>query len=95
MHADIWPDRIEIHIDILETNSLRQEEWDPLFNDLKAEHVPSLTPVGERKAVTGGLDCRIDVTVYRTALMSDEEITRILAKYRIRPNVRSEKSGPA
>jgi len=94
MFADIWPDRIEIHIDILETNSLRQEEWGPLFDDLKAEPVPSLTPVGERKAVTGGLDHRIDVTVYRTVPMSDEEIARILAKYRIRANVCSEKSGP-
>ena len=95
MHADIWPDRIAISIDILEANSLRQEELQSLLTDLKAEHVPSFTPVGERVAVTAGLDHRIDVTVYRTAPMSDEEITTILAKYRIRPNPRSEKSSPA
>ena len=95
MNADIWPDRIEIRGDILETNSLRQEEWGPLFDDLKAEHVPSLTPVGERMAVTGGLDHRINVTVRRTALMSDQEITRILAKYRIPANMCSDKFGPA
>ncbi|MGA3328691.1 MAG: hypothetical protein ABSF45_29940 [Terriglobia bacterium] len=95
MYADIWPDRIVIHADILEPNSLRQEEWAPLLTDLKAEHVPSFTPVGERIAVTAGLDHRVDVTVYRTAPMSDEEITAILAKYRIRPNVRSEESSPA
>ena len=94
MHADIWPDRIDLHIDISEANSLPQKAWDPLLNDLKAEPVPSLTPGGERKAVIGELNRRIHVIVYRTAAMSDEEISRVLAKYRIRASVRSEKSGP-
>lgn len=95
MYADIWPDRIDIRVNLLETNPLPQEAWGLLLNDLKAKHVPSFTPLGERIAVTGGVDYRIYVTVHRTALMSDEEITRILTKYRIRANIPSDKSGPA
>jgi hypothetical protein len=94
MHADIWPHRIDIHVDISEANSLSQQAWDPLLNDLKAESVPPLTPAGERTAVIGEPDGRMHVIVYRTTPMSDEEVTRVLAKYRIRASVRSEESGP-
>ena len=94
MHADISPHRIDIHIDISQANSLPREAWGRLLDDLKAEHVPSFTPVGERKAVIAEPDGRIHVIVYRTTPMSDEEITRVLAKYRIRASVRSEGSRP-
>lgn len=79
MHATIWPHRI----DILGTNSFAKDAWEPLLNDLKAEHVPSATPIGKRMAVTIGPNGRVDAFVYRTTPMPDEEVIRILAKHGI------------
>lgn len=90
MHATIWKDRI----DILGSESLPKEKWEPLLDELKAEHVPSFTPVGKRMAicVTSG---RTDCFIYRTTDMSDEEIIRILRNYGIPASIGSEKAPSA
>jgi hypothetical protein len=88
MRATIWPHRI----DILGANSLAQQEWEPLLNDLRAEHVPSATPVGKRMAVTLGLGGRTDAFVYRTAPIPDDEVVRILGKYGIAARIGVEES---
>lgn len=78
MRAIVWRHRI----DILSSESLPKEKWEPLLNDLKAEHVPSATPSGERVAIVSGHD-GVDAFVYRTADMADDEIVRILDRYGI------------
>ena len=83
MRATIWPHRI----DILGANSLAQWGWEPLLNDLKAEHVPSATPVGKRMAVTLGPSGRTDAFIYRTTPIPDDQVIRILAKYGIDASV--------
>jgi hypothetical protein len=75
MEANIWPHRI----DILGAN-LPKEAWEPLLNELRAEHVPSLTPTGKRLSVFVSPKGRVDAVIYRTAPMPDEEIARILEK---------------
>ena len=87
MDAFVWPHRI----DILGANSLAQQQWEPLLNELKAEHVPSATPVGKRMAVVLGPDGRTDAFVYRTAPMPDDEVVCILAKYGIVARIGVEK----
>lgn len=77
MEAKVWPDRI----DILGATAVRSEVWEPLLDELKAEHVPSLTPKGKRMFVVVTFDGRIDAFIYRTAPMSDEEVVNILEKY--------------
>lgn len=83
MRATIWPHRI----DILGANSLAQRGWEPLLNDLKAEHVASATPVGKRMAVTLGPSGRTDAFIYRTTPIADDQVIRILAKYGIAASV--------
>ncbi|MGH9711762.1 MAG: hypothetical protein ACRD5M_00475 [Candidatus Acidiferrales bacterium] len=83
MRATIWPHRI----DILGANWLPQQAWEPLLNDLKAEHVPSATPVGKRMAVTLGPNGRTDAFVYRTTPIADAKVVRILQKYGIASSI--------
>jgi hypothetical protein len=86
MHATIWQDRIGI----LGAESLPKEKWEPLLDELKAEHVPSGTPAGKRHAIFLTPTGRTDAFVYRTTDMADEEIIRILGKYGIPASVSSE-----
>jgi hypothetical protein len=86
MHATIWQNRI----DILGAESLPKEKWVPLLDELKAEHVPSATPVGKRMAIFATPSGRTDAFIYRTTDMADEEIIRILGKYGIPAGVGSE-----
>lgn len=78
MRAIVWRHRI----DILGSESLPKEKWDPLLDDLKAEHVPSVTPTGKRVAIVSS-SAGVDAFVYRTANMTDDEIVRILDTYGI------------
>lgn len=79
MQAIVWHHRI----DILRANSVPKEVWESLLNELKAEHVPSFTPVGKRMAAAVGPTGRVDAFVYRTAPIADDEVIHILAKYGI------------
>lgn len=87
MHAVVWKHRI----DIFGAQALPKDKWDPLLNELKAEHVPSATPPGKRAAVVGGPGGQTDAFVYRTADMADEEVIRILDKYGITAKIGAEK----
>jgi hypothetical protein len=69
-------------IDILGA-ALPREKWEPLLDELKAEHIPSLTPTGKRLSVVVGPSSRIDAFIFRTTTMPDEEVLRILGKYGI------------
>jgi hypothetical protein len=60
------------------------------LDELKAEHVPSLTPTGKRLSVVLNPSGRLDAFIYRTAAMPDEEAIRILGKYGISASVGSE-----
>jgi len=90
MRATIWPDRI----DILGADSLPRQKWEPLLNDLKAVHVPSVTAVGKRMAVTVGRSGRTDASVYRSTPIPDNEVIRILAKYGITASIGVENGPP-
>lgn len=79
MEAKVWPERI----DILGASALGSEKWEPLLDELKAEHVPSLTPNGKRMSVVVAFSGRLDAFIYRTAPISDEEVVNILEKYGI------------
>lgn len=87
MHATVSQHRIEI----LDAGSLPKQAWDPLLDELKAEHVPSATTVGKRMAVvpgpSGGMYAAF---IYRTTAIPDEELIRILKKYGIPASVGSE-----
>jgi hypothetical protein len=86
MHAIIR----RVRIDIFGVESLPRERWEPLLDELKAEHVPSATPAGKRHAIFPTASGRTDAFVYRTTDMADEEIIRILEKYGIPASVGSE-----
>jgi hypothetical protein len=86
MQATIWAHRI----DILGANSLPKKMWEPLLNELKAEHVPSATPVGKRMAATLGPNGRTDAFIYRTVAVADEEVVQILGKYGIPASIAPE-----
>jgi len=79
MEAIVWPQRI----DILGASALCKEAWEPLLDDLKAEHVPSFTPTGKRLCVAVGPSGRLDAFIYRTIAMPDDDVVRILAKHGI------------
>jgi len=64
--------------------SLPKESWEPLLDELKAEHVPSLMQQGKRSSVVVGPTGRVDAFIYRTTPMPDEEVVRILGKHGIR-----------
>lgn len=85
MDATVWPTRI----DILGA-ALPKEVWDPLLDELKVEHVPSLTPTGKRLSVVVGPTGRVDAFIYRTHPMTDEGVVRILKKYGITATIGSE-----
>lgn len=78
MKAQIWPHRI----DILGA-ALPRESWEPLLDELKAEHVPALTPTGKRLSAVVSPTGRIDAFIYRTSSLSEDEIAGILTKYGI------------
>jgi hypothetical protein len=90
MHATIWPSRI----DILGAGELAKESWEPLLDELKAEHVPSLTPTGKRLSGVISPSGRADAFIYRTIALPDEETIRILGKYGIQASVGSEGDAP-
>ncbi|GEM_PF-4388962 len=91
MHAIVSRNRI----DILGAQSLPKGKWEPLLDELKAEHVPSATPAGKRHAISMTPSGRTDAFIYRTADMADEEIIRILGKYGIPAGVGSESTASA
>jgi hypothetical protein len=87
MHATFWKHRI----DIFDAGSLPKQAWEPLLDELKAEHVPSATPIGKRMAVASGSSEGIYTAfIYRTMAIPDEELARILDKYGIPASVGSE-----
>lgn len=86
MHAIVRPNRI----DILGASALSKDAWDPMLDELKAMHVPSLTPVGKRMSASVSPSGRMDAFIYRTSSMPDAEVVRILGKYGIQANVSSE-----
>jgi hypothetical protein len=78
VHAIVRPTRI----DIKGSSGIARETWEPLLDDLKAVHMPGLTPTGKRMMVAVGPTGRIDAFIYRTGL-SDEEVLRVLEKHGI------------
>jgi len=65
MHATVWPSRI----DILGASAVAGEVWEPLLDELKAEHVSSFTPTGKRLSVVLSPSGRLDAFIYRTIAM--------------------------
>jgi hypothetical protein len=86
MHATVRPNRI----DILGAGAVAKGVWEPLLNELKAEHVPSLTPTGKRMSVVLSPNGRLDAFIYRTNAMPETRVIRILGKYGIQASVGSE-----
>jgi hypothetical protein len=78
MHAIVRSARIDIE----GSSAIARETWEPLLDDLKAVHMPGLTPTGKRLTVAVGPTGRIDAFIYRTG-MADEEVIRVLGKYGI------------
>jgi hypothetical protein len=78
MHAIIRPARIDIE----GSSGIAKESWEPLLDDLKAVHIPGLTPTGKRLTVAVGPTGRIDAFIYRTG-MSNEDVILVLEKYGI------------
>src|SRR5271170_3134596 len=78
MHAIVRPNRIDIE----GSSGIGRETWEPLLDDLKAVHMPGLTPTGKRLLVAGNPGGRVDAFIYRTGL-SDEDVIRVLGKYGI------------
>lgn len=91
MHAAVWPSCI----DIFGAGALSEETWERLLDELKAEHVPSLTPAGKRMSVGQTANGQINVTVYRTAGMSSQEIIHVLRRHGIEAMIGSAKSASA
>ena len=79
MNAIVWHHRIDIH-----DATLPEEDWDRLLDELKAEHVPSLTPPGKRMTVVLAPQDRMNVFIYRTQQISDEEVILVLFEARNR-----------
>lgn len=89
MHAIVWPHRIDILGARAEGDGF---SWNPLLDDLKAEHAPSATPHGKKLSVVLSPQGRLDAFVYRTAQMSDDGVIRILNKHGIEASVGRENS---
>ncbi len=90
MRAVIWKHRI----DILRADQLPNEKWDGLLDELKAEHVPSATPIGKRLAVVGVSAGGTVAFIYRTSDMPDEQVVEILRKHGIPASIGSEDAAP-
>ena len=88
MHATVWPNRI----DILGASAAGREVWEHLLDELKAEHVPALTPTGKRMSLALNPNGRLDAFIYRTTAMPDAKVIRILGKYGIQASVSSEQA---
>jgi hypothetical protein len=82
VHARISSQRIVIY-----DAQASEEAWTPLLDDLKAEHVPGVTPAGKRMTMVVEEGGRIVAFIYRTAPLRDEEVVRILAKHGIPANL--------
>jgi hypothetical protein len=61
-----------------------------MLDELKAEHVPGLTPNGKRMMVAVAPGGRMDGFIYRTTSMTDQDVIRILRKYGIEANAESD-----
>jgi hypothetical protein len=85
-HAIVRPTRI----DIKGATAVPTESWQPMLDDLKAEHFPGFTPNGKRMMVALGPSGRMDGFIYRTTAMPDEDVVRILQKYGIEANVETD-----
>jgi hypothetical protein len=84
MHAIVRPHRI----DISGRNDLARTSWTAMLDELKAEHVPSQTPIGERMLVIHGA-----IFIFRINDlfdMPDAEVVRILERYGIEANIDAE-----
>lgn len=87
MEASVSQNRI----DILGA-ALPKEKWESLLDELKAEHVRGQTPFGKRMSVVVSRSGRIDALIYRTAIMADKEVIRILGKYGISATMNAPKT---
>ena len=56
MHASVRRNRI----DILGAVAVSKESWESMLDELKAEHVPALTPTGKRMSVVVSPNGRVD-----------------------------------
>jgi hypothetical protein len=90
MRAVVWPHRIDFLGARAEGGGF---SWEPLLDDLKAEHVASVTPHGKRLSVVLNPQGRLDAFVYRTARMSDDEVIHILNEHGIEASVGRESEG--
>jgi len=87
MNATVWHHRIDIR-----GATLSREEWNRLLDELKAEHVPSLTSSGKRVTVVLAPQDSMDAFIYRTQSTSDEEVVRILSKHGIEASIGTKQS---
>lgn len=69
-------------IDIEGSNGVPKDSWEPLLDELKAIHMPGLTPTGKRMMVAVNPSGRVDAFIYRTG-MPDEAVVRVLERYGI------------
>jgi hypothetical protein len=86
MHAIVRPTRIDIE----GATAVATESWQPMLDELQAEHVPGLTPNGKRMMVAVTPSGRMDGSIYRTTSMADEDVIRILRKYGIEANAETD-----
>jgi hypothetical protein len=84
MHAIVRPTRIDIE----GANAVEAEVWQPMLDELKAEHVPGQTPSGERMLVfsRGIIIFRINELLD----MPDGEVVKILGKHGIEAHVEGD-----
>jgi hypothetical protein len=78
MHAIVRTARIDIE----GANGVSKDSWEPLLDELKAVHMPGLTPTGKRLMVAVNPSGRVDAFIYRTG-MADDAVIRVLEKYGI------------
>jgi hypothetical protein len=78
MHAIVRTARIDIE----GASGVAKDSWKPLLDELKAVHMPGLTPPGERMLIAPCPSGREDAFIFRTG-MAEEDVIRILQKYGI------------
>jgi hypothetical protein len=78
MHAIVRTTRIDIE----GANGVAKDSWEPLLDELKAVHMPGLTPMGKRMMVAVNPSGRVDAFIYRTGML-DEDVVCVLEKYGI------------